>query len=225
MRIVVYTAGVLIVLAAAWDFYLNDRIQQFEVSLSEVPATPTTQQELQQEVPDDVLNSDDPIKAEDFSAIAGDVIWTDADAELSEMYSSSEAETIWTDADAELSVDAETGVSEETITPNEETPIVPVVGACGEVCEPSESGVDILSLSKDEQREFFREGLIRRLGDTPEVHRFIHYMKLAHNNQTISEEEALENARVITTLFPNKANKRHLQELELRAASRRAMQR
>ena len=117
-----------------------------------------------------------------------------------------------------------TATLEAPLTLNEGTPVATVVGACGEICEPSESGVDILSLSKDEQREFFREGLIRRFGDIPEVHRFIHYMKLAHNHQTISEKDALENARAIATLFPSEANKRHLQEMELRVASNRTTQ-
>ena len=70
-----------------------------------------------------------------------------------------------------------------------------------------------------------RKGLIKRFGDIREVHLFIDYMKLGHNTQTFSEEEVLESVRAIATLFPNEANKRHLQELELRVASRRTTQR
>lgn len=225
VRIVVYTAGVLVVLAVAWTLYLNHGLKDFEASLSQAPAAPTTQQETPQgttatesdrqpetEVSDDVLESDEATTIEDVSP-------------KMESEEDQDSIVIWTDSDTESSVDAETGTLEKPLTLIEEKPIATVVGACGENCEPSESGVDLQSLSKNEQLEFMRKGLIKRFGDIREVHLFIDYMKLGHNTQTFSEEEVLESVRAIATLFPNEANKRHLQELELRVASRRTTQR
>ena len=97
-----------------------------------------------------------------------------------------------------------------------------VVGACGENCEPSE--VDFQELSEDARFAFLRKGLTKRFGDIPEVHLFVDYMERGHRNQPISQEEALRYVRATATLFPNAANKRHLQELELRVASKQTLQ-
>lgn len=221
MRIVIYTAGILVVLAVAWTLYLNLGLKDFEARLSQVPAVPTTPQETT------VSENDRQPETE----VSSDVLEFDEAATIEDVYPKMESEedqdslVIWTDSDTESSIDAETATLEAPLTLNEGAPVATVVGPCGEICEPSESGVDVLSLSKDEQRDLFREGLIRRFGDIPEVHVFIHYMELAHKHQTISEKDALENARAIATLFPNKANKRHLQEMELRVASSRTTRR
>ena len=220
-------AGALIVLALAWTLYLNHGIKDFEASLSGNPTTSTTQSEAPQRTPTPEIEKEPEAEVDDLSEdlTTGD---TDSFQEDSEITDALDIHALDTFGDSVPDIDDETQTSEETLTLNElldaGTPIATTVGPCGEVCEPSVSSVDILSLSKEERREVFREGLIRRFGDTPEVDRFIHYMKLADTHQTISEEEALENAQAIATLFPNEANKRHFQELELRVASRRTTQ-
>ena len=217
MRIVVYTAAALIVLAVAWTLYLNHGLKDFESSLSEVPAPPTEPQSdttaienhtEPETVGDDLLEH---FAAEHTDTQAGRKITDDAPTHDSETVRHSETD-----------INQEIEASEETVTINEplkeETPITDTVGACGEVCEPS--SVDFQSLSATERFQFWREGLIKRFGDIPEVHLFIEQMELSHRKQTIPEHEILKYVRATATLFPNEANKRHLQEVELRVASR-----
>ncbi|MDE0426466.1 MAG: hypothetical protein OXN25_16565 [Candidatus Poribacteria bacterium] len=210
MRVVVYTAGILIVLAVAWTFYLNHSIKKFESNLSETIVMSETQQEMpaivdsknppETEVSDEGLASHDALTFED-----------------SFVRESEDIKPIVTSPE----VDIQVPTTAETVGHNEETPTTEtVVGPCGEVCEPSRSGVDFHSLSKSEQLQFMQKGLVKRFGDVPEVDLFIDYMKLSHNKRSVGEKQALEYVRAVATLFPNEANKKHLRELEVRVASR-----
>ena len=72
MRIVVSTAGILIILAVAWMLYLNYNIKEFDASLPDPVVVSEPQQESPQEIPvvdsknspetevsDDVFESDE----------------------------------------------------------------------------------------------------------------------------------------------------------------------
>jgi len=212
MRVVVYTAGILIVLAVAWSFYLKHSIKKFESNLSETIVMSETQQEMpaidsenppETEVSDEGLASHDALAFEDSFARESE--------DIKPIVTSPE-------------VDIQVPNTAETVEHNEAPATETVVGPCGEVCEPSGSGVDFHSLSKSEQLQFIQKGLVKRFGNVPEVDLFIDYMKLSHNKRSVGEKQALEYVRAVATLFPNEANQKHLRELEVRVASRRIQQ-
>ncbi len=213
MKIVVYTAGILIVLAVAWTVYLNNSLKKFESNLSETLVMSETQQEMPaQEMP--AIESENPPATE----VSGEGFASDDSLTFEESFAieSEEIKPIVTSPD----VDIQLPNTAEIVGHTEEIP-TETVGPCGDVCESSGSGVDFHSLSKSEQLQFMKKGLVKRFGNVPEVDLFIDYMKLSHGKQSIGEKQALESVRAVATLFPNEANKKHLRELELRVASRR----
>ena len=212
MRVVVYTAGILIVLAVAWTFYLNHSIKKLESNLPETIVMSETQQEKPvQKMP--AIDSENPPETEvsDEGLASHDALtFEDSFLRESEDINVTSSE-----------VDIQVPNTAETVGHNEETPTTEtVVGPCGEVCESSGSGVDFHSLSKSEQLQFIRKGLVKRFGNVPEVDLFIDYMKLSHSKRSVGEKQALEYVRAVATLFPNEENKKHLRELEVRVASR-----
>ena len=213
MKIVVYTAGILIVLAVAWTVYLNNSLKKFESNLSETLVMSETQQEMPaQEMP--AIESENPPATE----VSGEGFASDDSLTFEESFAieSEEIKPIVTSPD----VDIQLPNTAEIVGHTEEIP-TETVGPCGDVWESSGSGVDFHSLSKSEQLQFMKKGLVKRFGNVPEVDLFIDYMKLSHGKQSIGEKQALESVRAVATLFPNEANKKHLRELELRVASRR----
>lgn len=222
MRVVIYTAAALIVLAVAWTLYLTHGLKDFESGLSEVPVSTTEPQRDTTAVESQTkVKTEGDDFLEDLARVPTD---TQAGREITDSAPTPDSET---SRHLETDINEEIEVSEEMVAIDEslkaETPTTDTVGACGEICEPS--SVDFHSLSATERFQFWREGLTKRFGDISEVHLFIEQMELTHRNQTIPEHEILKYVRATATLFPNEANKRHLQEMELRVASRQTTER
>jgi len=212
MRVVIYTAVVLIVLAVAWTFHLNHELKDFEASLPEVPATPT---EPQKTLSDTILGESHTETEAEVDNFLEDI---QTESEITD-YAHTQGSESSGHSESETDINQEIEVSGGTI-PIEEASTTEAVGACGKVCEPL--SVDFHSLSATERFQLWREDLTKRFGDIPEVDLFVEQKELAHRKQTIPDSEILKYVHATATLFPNEANKRHLQEMELRIASRRA---
>lgn len=216
MRTIFYVAIGLIILCAIWLIYLHYDVRNFEKNIAQT-SIPVV--EKHKPVVDNSPAEDDGAIETDIDNNFEDSINLDTEApdnetvtEYLDIHNSVVDKLLNTDTDIEFSVDSFM-LDENYDEPHTETR---VKGACGEYCEK----VDFENLTSDERLELWRNGLVKKFGNIPQVDLFIDYMGLSHGSGSVSQEQALEHVRAVATLFPNEANLKHLQEMELRVKSR-----